>query len=149
PGAMSLEELKQFLDRGAAGVRTKGQTPAEAALQRGDTLRAQQPAEAAKAYQEVLRLAPANWARRDLAEASMVGALQDSGQWQPCAERAASRAATMNRNELFPRVVVTGMWCVVSADQAPWVEPAAKKLEVLAAEALSLKITVRDHRDEL
>jgi len=149
PGAMSLEELKQFLERGADGVRAKGQIPAEAALTRGDTLRARAPADAAKAYQEALRLAPANWLRRDLAEASLVGALQDSGQWQECADGAASVAEAMKRSELFPRVVVAGMWCVVSADSAPWVEPAAKKLEVLAAEALSLKITVRDHRDEL
>src|SRR5258705_9323870 len=58
PGAMSLQELTQFLDRGASGVLVKSQTPAESALMRGDTLRAQQPGDAAKAYQEALRLAP-------------------------------------------------------------------------------------------
>ena len=149
PGAMSLDALKEFLERGANGMLAKNQTPAEAALMRGDTFRAQQPAEAAKAYEEALRLAPEKWAGRDLAEASLVGALQDSAQWQQCAEKASSEAAGMTRSETFSRVVVTGMWCVVSSDAAPWVEPAAKKLEPLATEALSLKTTVRDHRDEL
>jgi len=149
PGAMSLKELTQFLDRGASGVLAKRQTPADRELRRGDTLRAQQPAEAVKAYQEALRLAPAAWPRRELAEASFVGALQDSSQWQPCAETAASEAAGMKRDGMFGRVVVTGMWCVVSTDPAPWSEAVARKLEPLAEEALSLPETVRDHRDEL
>jgi predicted Zn-dependent protease len=45
--------------------------------------------------------------------------------------------------------VVAGMWCLVSKDSAPWVKTAALKLEPLAVEALSLKVTVRDHRDEI
>src|SRR5262244_1661167 len=42
-GAMSLMELTQFLDRGAGGVLAKKQTPADAALTRGDTLLSEQP----------------------------------------------------------------------------------------------------------
>ena len=45
-GAMSLEQLTQFLDRGASGASARNQTPADAALMRGDSLRAQQPAAA-------------------------------------------------------------------------------------------------------
>jgi hypothetical protein len=57
-GAMSLLELTQFLDRGASGAFAKKQTSADAALKRGDELLTQQPADAAKAYQEALRMAP-------------------------------------------------------------------------------------------
>jgi tetratricopeptide (TPR) repeat protein len=149
PGAMSLAELMQFLDRGASGVFAKRQTPADAALQRGDALLAQHPADAAKVYQEALRLAPAAWPRRELAEASLAGALQDSSQYQQCAETAATEAAHMERDAMFGRTVVAGMWCLVSTDPVPWWESAARKLEPLAEEALSLSTTVRDHRDEL
>ena len=149
PGAMSLEELTQFLDRGASGISAKDQTLADAALARGDALRTRQPADAAKAYQEALRLASANWPRRELAEASFVGALQDSHQWQQCTEVAATDAAHTTRDAMFGRIVATGMWCVVSADPAPWSEAAARALQPLAQEALTLSTTVRDHRDEL
>lgn len=149
PGAMSLEELKQFLHRGANDVRSKTKTPAGLALMRGDADRAQHPGEAVKAYREALRLAPPDWPRRELAQAALVGALQDSNQWQQCAETAASEAAHMNRNGSFARIVVAGMWCVVSTDPAPWSEQAARTLEPFAVEALSLPLTVRDHRDEL
>jgi len=149
PGAMYLQELSECLDRGAGGVSPNDQTPAEAALRQGDTLLALQPAEAAKAYQEALRLAPEDWSRRELAEAALVEALEDSKQWQQCAETAVAEATHMERDAMFGRVVVSGMWCLHSADHAPWSEPATHNLEQLAKEALSLSSTVRDHRDEL
>src|SRR5215470_3145425 len=138
PGAMSLLELTQFLERGAGGTLAHKQTPADLALMRGDTLRALQPEEAVKAYQEALNLAPERWPQHALAEASLVGALQESGQAQTCAETAATAAASMKRDAMFGRVVVAGMWCLVSKDSAPWVGTAAQKLEPLAIEALSL-----------
>src|SRR5215470_9667686 len=64
PGAMSLLELTHFLERGASSVRAKNETPSDKALARGDTLRAMQPGDAAKAYEEAIRLAPENWPRR-------------------------------------------------------------------------------------
>jgi tetratricopeptide (TPR) repeat protein len=149
PGAMSLAELKRFLERGASGVSAKNLGPGDSALARGDALRAAQPAEAVKAYQEALRLAPADWSRHSLAEASLAGALQDSKQWQECAQTAADEAAKMQRDETFARTVVAGMWCLVAPDQAPWTESAAERLVPLAKEALLLPTTVRDHRDEL
>jgi len=148
-GAMSLPELTQFLDRGASGVFAKTQTPADKALTRGDALLARQPADAVKAYQEALRLAPPAWPRHDLAEASLAGALQDNRQYQQCAETAATEASRMKRDSMFARTVVAGMWCVVSVDPVPWSEAAARALVPLAEEALSLSTTVRDHRDEL
>src|SRR2546421_7930311 len=62
-GVMSLVELKQFLDRGASAVLVKGQTPADAALTRGDALLAEQPGEAAKAYLQALQLGAAEWSQ--------------------------------------------------------------------------------------
>jgi tetratricopeptide (TPR) repeat protein len=145
-GAMSLAELTQFLDRGAA---TKNQGPADTELTRGDTLLPQQPADAATAYQEALRLAPATWRQRELAEALLVQALQDSRQWQQCAETSASYAGAMKRDVIFVRTVVGGMWCLASTDPAPWANAALRKLQSLAEEALSFPTTVRDHRDSI
>jgi tetratricopeptide (TPR) repeat protein len=149
PGAMSLDQLKQFLDRGASGAYARNQTPADAALMRGDNLRAQQPADAVTAYRKALRLAPANWPRRQIAETSFVEALQDNSQWQQCAETSASEAAHMTRDDLFARTVVAGLWCLVSTDRSPWSDAALQNLQPLAEEALTLPATVRDHRDEI
>jgi hypothetical protein len=149
PGAMSLAELKGFLERGARAVLTKEQTPADAALMRGDAVMAQQPEEAAKAYVHALQIGAADWPRRELATASLVQALQDSKQWQPCAETAIKYGAGMNRNELFVRTVVSGMWCLKSAGSPPWAAAQLRELQPLAEEALSLPITVRDHRDAI
>jgi len=148
-GAMSLTELKQFLDRGAGGVSDRRQSPADAALRRGDALVSQKPEGAVQAYQEALRLAPPSWPRRELAEASLTVALQDSRQWQRCAETAATGAARMNRDAIFARTIVAGMWCLDSAYPAPWSQAQAARLEPLAKEALSSPATVRDHRNEL
>jgi tetratricopeptide (TPR) repeat protein len=149
PGAMSLSELTQFLERGASSVSAKSQTPADAALTRADALLASQPADAAKAYQEALGLAPASWPEREFAEASLVQALKDSSQWQQGAETAATEAAAMKRDEVFARTVVAGMWCLASTVPAPWSDAALRKLQPLAEEALLLPTTVRDHRDEI
>jgi len=148
-GAMSSQELTQFLDRGAGGLPADQRPAANTALAQGDALLALRPADAAKAYREALRLAPADWPRRDLAEASLVVALQDSRQWQQCAETAATEAPSMKREPAFGRIVVAGMWCVTSAKDVPGLDSAARRLEALAKEALSLSSTVRDHRDEL
>src|SRR5262249_6587089 len=125
------------------------QAPPDAALKQGDSLLAKEPEQAVKAYQEALRLASPDWERRELAEASLVTALQDSRQFQQCAEAAVEQAMGMKMNAMFGRTVVAGMWCLDSADSAPWSKAIAAKLEPLAKEALSLPVTVRDHRDEL
>jgi hypothetical protein len=148
-GAMSLVEFTQFLERGASSVNEKAKSPADAALTRGDGLHAQKPAEAVAAYREALHVAPMDWPRRELAEASLVAALQDAEQWQECAETAITEAAGMKRSTTFVRTIVAGMWCVVSADSSPWSRQAASRLEPLAREALSLPSTELDHRDEL
>jgi tetratricopeptide (TPR) repeat protein len=149
PGVMSLQELTQFLDRGASSVSAKGQTQADTALTQADALLAEHPADAAKAYAEALKLAQANWPQRELAEASLVQALQDSSQWEPCAETAVAEAAPMKRDVIFVRTVVGGMWCLASADPSPWADAALAKLKPMADEALALPTTVRDHRDAI
>jgi len=148
-GAMSYTELVAFLGRGASVVLAKGRLPADAALTRGDALLAQKPDEAVAAYREALRLAPAGWGRHDLAEASLVSALQSSGRFQQCAQRSATEASRMKRGPIFARTVVSGMWCLVSGDSASWIKEIAPKLQPLAEEALALRSTVRDHRDEI
>ena len=149
PGAMSLKELEQFLDRGAGVLSEKSQTPADGALMRGDTLLTEQPEDAVKAYREALSQAPADWPRRELAEASLVQALQDSHQNQICADTAVSEAEHMKRDEIFTRTVVAGMWCMADAGPAPWADADLAKLKPMAQEALALPTTVRDHRDSI
>jgi tetratricopeptide (TPR) repeat protein len=148
-GAMSLAQFKQFLGRGSDAISATKQAPADIALARGDALLAKKPKEAVGAYREALRLSPAQWSRRELGEASLVTALQNNHQFRECATTAAAEAARMNRDEMFGRTVVAGLWCLNSAGPAPWFEEQASKLELLAKEALSLPTTVRDHRDEL
>jgi len=148
-GALSLPELKQFLNRGASEVSAGRETPADAALRRGDTLMAQQPAEAAREYLQALQLAPVDWPQRELAEASAVQALHDSQKWQQCTESAVSYAGKMKRDVLFVRTVASGMWCLHSPNAAAWVDTQLEKLQPLAEEALSLPISVRDHRDSI
>jgi tetratricopeptide (TPR) repeat protein len=154
-GAMSLPDLQKFLERGANGVRARTETPADAALMQGDALRATKPEDAIKSYQEALRVAPANWPGRALAETSLVESLQQSGKYQQCAETAATQAALIKRDErgdMFAAMVGGGLWCLVSAESdsaKPWWGAAASGLKPLAEEALGLTATVRDHRDEL
>lgn len=148
-GAMSLAELTGFLDRGEKAVMANKQTRADEALARGDALLARQPENAAKAYHQALRLAPNSWQQHDLAIASLAQALQDSHQFQECAELAANEAAHMQRGPIFARTVVAGMWCLTSSNPAEWSNEAFSTLQPLAQEALSSPETVRDHRDSI
>jgi tetratricopeptide (TPR) repeat protein len=148
-GAMSLAELTGFLERGENAVLAQKRTPADEALARGDALLAGQPANAADAYREALRLAPDAWPQRDLAMAALAQALQDSNQYRECAELAANEAAHMQRGPIFVRSVVAGMWCLASADPSAWSNKDFTRLQPLAEEALSSPETVRDHRDSI
>ena len=147
--AMSYGELVSFLERGRNTVRAKKQSPADAALARGDALLALKPAEAAAAYREALRLGPPGWPQRELAEASLVSALQSSNRFQECSEVALAQAGQMVRSPIFARTVIGGMWCLASAADQPWAIDQAPGLQRLAQEALSLPKMERDHRDEL
>jgi hypothetical protein len=129
--------------------RLHGWSNAIPGLQGRNPLLATHPGEATTAYREALRVAPADWPDREVAQAALVEALQSSGQAQQCAESAANFASHMTRDSNFSRTVVAGLWCVVKSPKAEWAMNASEKLEPLADEALSLPNTVRDHRDEL
>lgn len=149
-GAMTLPELKQFLDRGERGVTAKPKTPAEAALARGDELLAtERRSEAADSFGEAIRLGGSRWPERNRAVGSYAFALMSSGQSQPCAEIAVAEAPRMTRNEMFGRVVFAGLSCVSQDPSAAWARAANRVLEPLAAEAITLPSTVRDHRFQL
>lgn len=149
-GAMSLAELKQFLDRGTDEILSKNHTPADAALARGDTLLAHnEPAAAAKAYEEAVKLSSSESPRHELAQAALAVSLQTNGNWERCAETASDEASHMRRDSAFARTVIAGMWCVVQSDPAPWIKTQAQTLEPLAEEVLSSPNAERDDRDEL
>jgi tetratricopeptide (TPR) repeat protein len=149
-GAMTLAELRAFLDRGEDEMLAKTRTPADAALAKGDDLFAHnQAADAAKAYEETLRLIPQSSPQRERAAGDLVFALSTSRQWQPCAETAAAEAPHMARQSMFGRVVLEGLNCTDYGDPAPWAATARGKLEPLAVEAIPLPSTVRDYRFKL
>jgi tetratricopeptide (TPR) repeat protein len=149
-GAMSLPELLAFLDRGEASFLAKTKTPADAALAQGDALLGLgQSAAAAARYREAVSLGGSNWPERGRALGSFTWALMLSKQWQPCAEMAAAEAVRMARGPEFGRIVLSGLVCVKQAQSAPWVAGARQVLEPVAAEAIALPSTVRDHRFQL
>ena len=135
-GAMSLTELEHFLKRGADAVLAKSASPADAALRRGDMLMAQRPKAAVAAYKEALHAGGTDWTKHELAQADLVQALHDSKQWEPCAETAAQSASEMRKDALFVRIVVAGMWCLVEAESAPWLDDQVRILQPLAKSAL-------------
>src|SRR5215472_3263424 len=149
-GAMTLQELIGFLDRGERGFLTITKSPADEARARGDQfLAGASHDKAARAYREALRLADSAWPERDSTVASLVWALMSSKQWQACAETAASEAARVGRGGAFGRIVVSGLMAVSQGEQAPWAQAAATILEPFAEEAIALPTTVRDHRFQL
>jgi len=155
PGAMSEAELRAFLDRGLSSALPH-QSPANLALKKADGLLSSKSAEAVAAYREALRLAPPDWPSREIAQSSLVTALQINQQWQTCAETSAREASQMKHDNTFASTVVAGMWCLVQSGATPqsdrtasWRPLAAAKLEPLAKEALSSPETERDQRNEL
>jgi tetratricopeptide (TPR) repeat protein len=150
-GGMTLPELSQFLERGES-LASPGKTaaPADTSNRHGDEMLALGKfTEAATAYRQALRLGGQTWPRRDHAIGSLTWALMMSGQSQACAEMAAAEAPQIARGELFSRAVLSGVTCVNQGESAPWAEAALKTLEPLAAEAIALPATLRDHRFQL
>ena len=149
-GAMTLSELIQFLERGEHGVRAKAMTPADVALARGDELLAAGKTKAAAdAYREALHLGDKSWPERERAVSSFTWAGLTIGQSQTCAEVAAREAPLMNRSENFGRVVLAGLSCINQEPSASWATEARNILEPLAAEAITLPVTLRDHRFQI
>lgn len=149
-GGMTLPELLRFLDQGEAGVLGKAQSPAAAALVRGDELAGRGSlGEAAAAYREALRLAVPGWPERGHAVRALAAALLSGGNSQACAETAAAEAPAMAREPAFAHVVLCGLSCTNDGGSAPWAAVPRTVLEPLAAEAVALPATLRDDRFEL
>src|SRR5207253_11449343 len=70
-------------------------------------------------------------------------ALMSRKQWHACVESAGSEAPRMARTEAFSRIVLAGIICV---NQERVANP---EVERLAAEAIALPATLRDHRFQL
>ena len=148
-GGMTLPELNTFLERGERGVVAKAGTPADAGLAKGDAALARgQSAEAADAYREALRLGGAAWPGRGRALGSLTWTLMLSGQSQAAAETAAAEAPHMARDQEFSRVVLAGLMSLPRQPE-PWAMAARATLEPLAAEAVTIPGTLRDHRFQL
>ena len=149
-GAMNLRELIAFLERGEAAFLAKAKLPQDIALAKGDELLGRgQYREAAESLREALNQGGKEWFERDHAVASYTWALMLGGQSQQCAETVAVEAPRMNRGQTFGRVVLSGLACVNQVERAPWADATLESLQPLAAEAIALPSTVRDHRFQI
>jgi hypothetical protein len=147
-GAMTLGELRAFLERGERAFEGRSGAPAETALERGDALLARKDVQGAiAADRDALRLGGPDWADRDRAVAALTMALADAGDPEACAETAVAQAPGLPRREAFGRVVLAGLGC--SDGGTAWGQRAREALRPLAIEAIALPSTVRDHRFKL
>jgi len=149
-GAMNLDELLAFLERGETSFLAKVKSPQDIKLQKGDELlNRAQFTEAAKLFGEALKEGASDWPERDNAIASYTWSLMLSNQSQQCAETAVDEAPGMNRGGGFGRVVLSGLNCINQVDPTPWADTALQKIQPLASEAIALPATVRDHRYQI
>jgi tetratricopeptide (TPR) repeat protein len=149
-GAMNLRELLAFLERGEAGFLAKTKRPQDVTLTKGDELLGRgQYREAAELFRQALNQGEKEWSEHDHAVASYTWALMLSGQSQQCAETAVMEAPHLSRGQAFGRIVLSGLACVNQVEHAPWADAAFQSLQPLAAEAIALPATVRDHRFQI
>ena len=149
-GAMNLRELLAFLERGETSFFAKVKSPQDIKLQKGDELvNRGQFTEAAKLFGEALKEGARDWPERDNAIASYTWSLMLSNQSQQCAETAVDEAPGMTRGGVFGRVVLSGLNCINQVDPTPWADTALQQIQPLAAEAIALPATVRDHRYQI
>jgi tetratricopeptide (TPR) repeat protein len=148
-GSLTTPEFERLLDDGERAVAASGGgAPADAALARADRLGAAgKAAEAAAAYTEALRLAPAAWAGRGRALASLLAALRKNGDLEQCAAQARRATPGLERGPAFAGAAAAGLGCAVDApESAPWRDAAIKDLEALVVESLPLDNVLADDR---
>lgn len=148
-GSLTAPEFERLLDDGERAVTASGGgTPADAALARADRLGALgKTAEAAAAYTEALRLAPAAWGGRGRALASLLAALQKSGDLEQCAALARRETPALERGPAFAGAAAAGLGCAVDApESAAWRVAAIQELEALVVESLALDNVLADDR---
>jgi tetratricopeptide (TPR) repeat protein len=147
-GSLTTPEFERLLDDGERAVAASGGSPADAALARADRLGAEKKtAEAAAAYSEALRLAPAAWAGRGRAVNSLLAALKKTDDLAQCAAVARRETPALERGPAFAGASAAGLGCAVDApESAPWRDAAIKELEPLVVESLSLENVLADDR---
>jgi tetratricopeptide (TPR) repeat protein len=148
-GSLTTPEFERLLDDGERAVSASGGgAPADAALARADRLGALgKTTEAAAAYSEALGLAPAAWAGRGRALASLLAALQKSGDLEQCTALARRETPALTRGPAFAGAAAAGLQCAGDAPEgAAWRVAAIQELEALVVESLALDSVLADDR---
>jgi tetratricopeptide (TPR) repeat protein len=147
-GSLTIPEFERLLDDGERAVAASGRSPADASLAHADRLGAAgKTADATAAYTEALRLAPAGWAGRGRALASLLDALKKTGDLRQCAAVARRETPALERGPAFAAASAAGLGCAVDApDSAAWRGTALKELEPLVIESLGLDNVLADDR---
>ena len=149
-GGLTLSELRLFLERGERGVKEKVSGPADVALARGEEMVGRgQLKDAVTAYREALKLAPPGWPEQNRVIVLLTRTLQQTRDFQACAELTATHAPTMPRESFFAFIALAGLRCSLAGGRAPWAETARKVIEPLAVEAVTLPSTLRDDRFQI
>jgi tetratricopeptide (TPR) repeat protein len=147
-GSLTTPEFERLLDDGERAVTASGGATPDAALARADRLGAEKKtAEAAAAYTEALKNAPASWAGRGRAVNSLLAALQKTGKLEDCAAVARRETPALTRGPAFAAAGATGLGCALEApESAAWRAAALKDLEPLVVESLGLDNVLADDR---
>jgi len=149
-GGMTVDELREFLERGERGLHNRPTTEADLAQRRGDELAGQGSySEAVVEYRKALARAEAAWPGRARTVDALTTALLLAGDRPGCAAEAIRFATTAARNRTFARIVRTGLACANGGGDASWAVGARKNLEPLAAEAIAVKDALRNDHFEL
>lgn len=148
-GTANVSQLDQLLVDGRRAL--DGGNQLEGRLAEADRLDAAgQSTKAVAAYRELLRDAPAGWARRGRATESLVLAAAASGDPAACAGDAAAQAPSLARGPSFANTVSTGLSCALDLPRpAPGRVGSVGALETLAREAVMLPGLLADDRAAL
>lgn len=113
-GAATVPQLKKLLADGERAVAGRGDR-LEQTLARADKLYGEgKNAEAAKAYLETLKLAPAGWPRYGRTVESLLFALSSTDDYETCANIAKGAYPRLRRTSSSANVAAMGLDCAVS-----------------------------------
>lgn len=119
-GGGTVPQIRKLLDDGERAARGS-HGKADLALARADALAGQgKQADAAKAFDEAIAAAPANWPRLGRASESLVLALAQSNDSQRCADRALALYPRVRGTSSAFNVVSTGLSCATDLDAKSW-----------------------------
>jgi tetratricopeptide (TPR) repeat protein len=124
-GSATVAQLEKLFEDGEHAYRGDA-SGAEAALARGDALSgANQPAEAAAAFEQALAEAPPDWSRRGRALESLGVALWSAKQYEPCARKTLEELPRLPRSPSMANAVTMALSCAASL---PPEDPQRKEL---------------------